>query len=246
MKAVIIDDEENSRELLWNMLSIYCKEVHVAAAADGVQSGFTAIKQHDPDLVFLDIQMSDGTGFDLLGLFGSIDFKVIFTTAYQEYAIRAFRFSAIDYLLKPISPEYLIKAVGKAEELVKKQQLQLEIETLLENLNRTGKEKKIVVKTHDRVYSVPVSELVRCESDGSYTSLFLENGHKIMVARQLKEFDELLSPDGFMRVHQSHLINPDFLFYYQKGDNNVIMKDQSVVPVATRKKDELLLALQQG
>lgn len=237
MKALIIDDEENSQELLESMLGLFCPTIQVAGTAASVQTGFVGIREHQPDVVFLDVQMGDGTGFDLLSLFDAVSFHVIFTTAYQEYAIRAFQYSAVDYLLKPISPEYLVKAVNKVQKL---HHSEAEIQILLDNIKQP-EDKKIVVKTHDRIYALYIKDIIRCEADSSYTTLFLQNGHKIVVAKQLKEFDETLSSDGFMRVHQSHLINLNHLFYYQKGTNLVIMNDESSVPVSAKKKEELLI-----
>lgn len=236
MRAIIIEDEDNSRELLQNMLGLFCPDIEVIDTADSVQSGFLTIQKNKPDLVFLDVQMGDGTGFDLLAMLDSVSFHVIFTTAFQEYAIQAFQFSAVDYLLKPLSPEYLIKAVKKVHKLINSSE---EIQTLLENF-KDPQDKKIVVKTHDRIYSLPIKEIVRCQSDSSYSTLYLQNGHKILVAKQLKDFDEMLSPSGFLRVHQSHLINLSYIFYYHKGNNLVIMKDESAVPVSVKKKEELL------
>lgn len=237
MKAIIIDDEGNSRELLENMLGLYCPTIQIAETAESVQTGYAAIREHNPDVVFLDVQMGDGTGFDLLSLFDTVSFHVIFTTAFQEYAIRAFQYSAVDYLLKPISPEYLVKAVNKVQKL---HYSEAEIQTLLDNIKKP-EDKKMVVKTHDRIYALHIKDIIRCESDSSYTTIFLQNGHKIVVAKQLKEFDETLSPDGFMRIHQSHLINLSHIFYYQKGTNLVIMNDESSIPVSAKKKEELLI-----
>lgn len=241
MRAIIVDDEENSRELLQNMLGLYCPTIEVVDLADSVQKGYASILNHNPDVVFLDVQMGDGTGFDLLSLFDSVSFHIIFTTAFQEYAIEAFQYSAVDYLLKPISPAYLVKAVNKTEQLYRLKNSNVEIQTLLSNLKVTEKEnKRLVVKTHDRIYSILPLEIIRCESDSSYTTIFLQDGHKVVVARQLKEFDEILSPAGFMRVHQSHLINLQHLFYYQKGNNQIIMKDKSTIPVSSKKKEDLM------
>lgn len=236
MNAIIIDDEQNSSELLCNMLNLYCPTIEILGTAESVQSGFAAINQLNPDIVFLDIQMGDGTGFDLLSLFESVPFHVIFTTAYQEYAVQAFQYSAVDYLLKPISPEYLVKAVNKVQKL---NHSETEIQTLLGNFKQP-EDKKIVVKTHDRIYSIHIKDIVRCESDSSYTTLYLEKGHKIVVAKQLKEFDEMLCPNDFLRTHQSHLVNLNYVFYYQKGNKLLIMKDESAIPVSAKKKDELI------
>lgn len=239
MRAIIIEDEANSRELLQNMIGVYCPDIQIIDSVDSVKNGYAAITKYKPDLVFLDVQINDGTGFDLLSLFSEISFHIIFTTAYQEYAVRAFQYSAVDYLLKPISPEHLIKAIEKISQLTKSE---AEIQTLLNNLKQ-GEDKKIIVKTHDRIYSLLLNEIIRLESDSSYTTIFLKNRHKIMVAKQLKEYEELLSTEGFMRVHQSHLINLEHLFYVHKNQNTAILNDESSVPISVKKRSGLLAYL---
>lgn len=239
MRVMIIDDERNSVELITNLLNSFCQHVEVVATANSVQDGFKTIQEHTPDLVFLDVQMQDGTGFDLLKCFEKIEFKVIFVTAHQEFAIEAFRFSASDYLLKPLSPPQIMEAVKKAEASMVKDELNIKYKTLLDNVAAPAR-KKIVLKTSDRIYSVGTSEIIRFESEGSYTRVFLQEGKKIMVSRLIKEFDSLLSTAGFARVHQSHLINMEYLFCYEKQENHVVMKDNSIVPVAARKKDYLM------
>ena len=241
IRTVIIDDEKNASELVANMLEIYCSNVEVVGVADAVKSGYELLKELEPDLVFLDVQMGDGTGFDLLKHFDLIPFKVIFVTAYQEYAINAFRYSAIDYLLKPIAPDHLINAVEKAEKAIRSDDPALDLSVLLNNLSQLPqKKKKIVLKTTERMYVVNIEEITRCESDGSYTNIYLADGSRIMVSRLLKEFDELFSQDGFIRVHKSHLVNIEFLSFFKKTENSIVMKDESVVPVSTRKKEELI------
>ena len=241
IRTVIIDDEKNAAELVENMLGIYCGSVNVVGKADSVKSGFEMLTEMEPDLVFLDVQMGDGTGFDLLKKFDTIGFKVIFITAYQEYAINAFRYSAIDYLLKPVNPDHLILAVEKAEKTIKSEDMGLDIKVLLNNMSQPPlQRKKIVLKTADRIYVVNVDEITRCESDGSYTHVYLENGSRIMVSKLLKEFDQLLTQDGFVRVHQSHLVNLEYLSYFRRSENNIVMKDEASVPVSTRKKEELI------
>ncbi|MCD6068144.1 MAG: DNA-binding response regulator [Bacteroidetes bacterium] len=243
MKAVIIDDESNNSELINNLLKLYCENVQVAGIADSVQSGYKAILEHKPDLIFLDVQMQDGTGFDLLKCFETIDFKVIFVTAHQEFAIEAFKISALDYLLKPLSPAHVITAVKKAEQSLENEELQVKLQALLGNVSEPAKNRrKIVLKTLDRIYSVGINEIIRFESEGNYTKIFLADGKKIMVSRLLKEFDELLTNDGFARIHQSHLINTGFMFFFEKAENILVMKDESRVPVSARKK-ELVLGL---
>lgn len=241
IKAVIIDDESNNQELISNLLKHYASHVEVLAVADSVKSGYEAIREHRPNLVFLDIQMQDGTGFDLLKLFDKPGFKVLFITAHEEFAIEAFKYSALDYLLKPLSPGSLLAAVKKAEESLSHDELSLQLKTLLNNINEPSKKKrKIILKTLDRIYSVDVLDILRFESDGGYTKVYLTDGTRIMVSRILKEFDDLLADSGFVRIHHSHLININHVYFFEKSESHLVMKDQSVVPVSNRKKDHVL------
>lgn len=241
IKAIVIDDETNNQELICNLLRSYAENIQVAAVAGSVESGYQAIIEHQPDLVFLDIQMPDGTGFDLLKKFEKVNFKVIFVTAHQEYAIEAFKYSALDYLLKPLSPSNLISAIKKVEESFNSEELNLKLKTLLSNITEPAKTKrKIVLKTMERIYSVDLNDVIRFESDGGYTKVYLLDGKRIMVSRTMKEFDDLLSDVGFLRVHNSHLINMNYLFCFEKTEGHIVMKDDSIVPVSNRKKEQLL------
>jgi len=241
IKAIVIDDETNNQELICNLLRSYAENIQVAAVAGSVESGYQAIIEHQPDLVFLDIQMPDGTGFDLLKKFEKVNFKVIFVTAHQEYAIEAFKYSALDYLLKPLSPSNLISAIKKVEESFNSDELNLKLKTLLSNITEPAKTKrKIVLKTMERIYSVDLNDVIRFESDGGYTKVYLLDGKRIMVSRTMKEFDDLLSDVGFLRVHNSHLINMNYLFCFEKTEGHIVMKDDSIVPVSNRKKEQLL------
>lgn len=241
IKAIIIDDESNNQELISNLLTTYAENIHVVALANSVETGFNAINDHHPDLIFLDIQMPDGTGFDLLKKFDKINFKIIFVTAHQEFAIEAFKFSALDYLLKPLSPSNLIEAVKKVEGSINTEDLNLKLKILLNNISEPIKnKKKIVLKTMERIYSVDINDIIRFESDGGYTKVYLVDGKRIMVSRTMKEFDDLLLDVGFLRVHHSHLVNMNHLFCFEKVEGHVIMKDESIVPVSNRKKDQLL------
>jgi two-component system LytT family response regulator len=185
--------------------------------------------------------MPDGTGFDLLKLFDKIDFKVIFVTAHQEFAIEAFKYSALDYLLKPLSPVNLLAAVKKAEESMNNDELNLKLKTLIDNVGEPSKHKrKIVLKTLERIYSVDINDVIRFESDGGYTKAYLVDGKRIMVSKTLKEFEEFLTDVGFVRVHHSHIININHLFCFEKSENHIVMKDDSIVPVSNRKKEQVL------
>ena len=241
IKAIIIDDEINNQELVANLLKAYVQNIQIVAVSNSVETAFQAINEHKPDLIFLDIQMPDGTGFDLLKKFDKINFKIIFITAFQEYAIEAFKYSAIDYLMKPLSPASLIDACKKMEDITQDDDLNLRIKALLNNINESSKsKKKIVLKTMERIYSVDVSDVVRFESDGGYTKVYLADGKRIMVSRTLKDFDDLLNEVGFLRVHNSHLINMEHLFCFEKTEGHIVMKDDSIVPVSNRKKEQLL------
>ncbi len=241
-RTIIIDDEIKARETIVEMMKIYCKNVIIVAQAQDVKSGISAIKQYKPDLILLDIKLPDGSGFDLLKKLDIIDFKIIFITAYEQYAIKAFRFSALDYLLKPIDPEELINAVEKVDKSIGNDNLNLKLDAFLSNIPNISKEvKKIVLKTSDNIYLVDVQDIIRCESDRNYTMFYLVNGEKIIVSRTLKEFDELLNKYNFFRVHQSHIINLRYVVRYEKRNKNcVVMKDNSKIPVSFRKKNELL------
>lgn len=241
IKAVIIDDEVNNQELISNLLKSFSENVQVLGMANSVESAYQAINEYQPDLIFLDIQMPDGTGFDLLKKFDKINFKIIFVTAHQEFAIEAFKYSALDYLLKPLSPSNLLAAVKKAEETMSGDELNLKLKILLNNIAEPIKnKKKIVLKTMERIYSVDLDDIIRFESDGGYTKVYLADGKRIMVSKTMKDFDDLLLDVGFLRVHHSHLINMNHLFCFEKAEGHVVMKDDSIVPVSNRKKDHLL------
>ena len=235
-KAVIIDDVENARISLRSDLEDYCEQIEVIGEADGVVSGARLLKEMKPDIVFLDIQMRDGSGFDLLEILPEIDFALIFTTSSDEHAIQAFRFSAIDYLLKPIDPDQLMEAVGKAEKMPSKR-----LEVLRSNLGGT---QRLALNSQDKIRIVELEEVVRCESHGSYTMFYTRDGESILVTKTLKEYDLLLSDLGFLRVHQSHLVNMKYIKEFNKSDGGqIVLKDRTDIPVSSRKKTVVMRAL---
>ncbi len=237
ISIVVIDDEPRARETIINLLKISPVELTLAGEADSVQSGYETINLTSPDLVLLDIDMPDGTGFDLLKMFEQIGFRVIFITAHNEYAIRAFKYSAIDYILKPITAGELFRALEKAEAEISREETVLKLGALLKNLEKL---KKIVLKTAESIHIVNVSEIIRCEADVNYTTFYLSDGKKLLVSKPLKEYDRLLAPAGFFRTHQSHLVNLDHMLRYEKTEGGyLVMDDNSTVPVSTRKKEEL-------
>jgi len=243
INALIIDDEANCIELVSNLIELSDSKIKIIATANSVETGYRAILEHKPDLVFLDVQMQDGTGFDLLNRLNGIALKVIFITAHEQFAINAFKYSAIDYLLKPISPIDFMTALNKVKETISNDDLRLQLKTLSYNIIQSTN-KKIVLKTLDKIYAVQASDIIRMESEGSYTTVYLVDGKKVTVSKLIKDFEELLSENGFIRVHQSHLINMSHLFYYEKSEHMVFMKDESSVPVSSRKKEQVMKLIQ--
>lgn len=246
MKVIIIDDEDRARKSIAGILTLTNHNTTLVAEASDVKSGIAAIKEHNPDLVLLDINMPDGTGFDLLKKLENIAFKVIFITAYEEYAVQAFEFSAIDYILKPVDPAKLVEAISRANLLIEQENFNLRLNALFANLENTSTEcKKLVLKTAENIYLVNTSDIIRSESDGGYTRFYLVDGKKILVSRNMKDFDEMLDGFGFYRIHQSHLINLKYIDHYSKVEGGaVVMKDNSTLPVARRKKDSFLKLLE--
>jgi two-component system LytT family response regulator len=242
MKAVIVDDEPMAREILMALLERYCPEIEVIGQAGDVEEGVKLARIEKPDLLFLDIQLREGTGFDLLKRLGNFPQKVIFITAFEEFAITAFRFSAVDYILKPINPDDLVTAVGKALNALESASLARRLEVMLDHLDPMSKmNRKLVLRTSTSMHIVGFSEIIRCQSEKNYTQFHLVSGETVVVGKTLKEYEELLSPFGFVRVHQSHLLNPEHIRRYEKHEGGVIlMSDQSQVPVSFRKKEDFM------
>jgi two-component system LytT family response regulator len=204
---------------------------------ESVETGLQAIETIHPDLVFLDIQMPDGTGFDLLKMIPQKNFEVIFITAHEEFAIKAIKFSALDYILKPIDSEDLKQAVLRAVNTIDHKREESQFEALQLNMQPTQK-RRLVLKTQESVHVVDLDKIVRCEADRNYTSFFLTEGKKILVSKTLKDYETLLTGYNFLRVQQSHLINLDFVERYDKGNGgSVVMKDGSEVPLSPAKRD---------
>ena len=247
LKAIIVDDEQNSRETLKLMLERYCPQVDVVAMSDSYESALEDIRYHKPDIVFLDIQMPDGNGFKLLEQFKEIDFFVIFTTAYEEYAVKAFKFNAIDYLLKPIISEDLIKAVEKVKKTMGTGTIDVyNIKHILNEIKNQKKSKKIVLSTQEGMHIVDTENIVRCESDDYYTKFFFLDGTTMLISKTLKEHEELLSDSDFFRPHKSHLVNLKYVKSYIKTDGgSIIMNDGKEIPVSRRKREKILEILQQ-
>jgi two-component system LytT family response regulator len=240
IQALIIDDEPKARSNLKNLLETHCPDVKVVDEAGNVKNSLKAIDQHEPDLLFLDIKMQNETAFDLLESLEDADFEIIFVTAYDEYVIKAIRFSALDYLLKPIDIDKLKEAVQRVKE--KKETTHEKFEHLLRNLRGTDKTfNKIALPTMEGQVFIELGKIIRCESEDNYTRFFIKDHKPIMVSKTIKHFESLLEDHHFFRVHQSHLVNLKHVNKYVKGKGGyIIMEDDSDVPVSKRRKKPFL------
>ncbi len=241
LNAIIVDDEQDGREVLQLMLTDFCSDVIVVETCASGREGIKAINIHKPDLVFMDIDMPDVSGFEVLDCVKKLDLKVIFVTAHNEHAIRAFRYSAVDYILKPPAPQALIEAVEKARNIQFKTSGS-QYDLLLGQLKSDEVHPKVIaLPMADGLEVVNVEEIMYCKADRNYTHIHFTDKKKLLVSRQLKEFENMLSPQGFFRVHNSSLINLRFISKYVRGDAGyIIMKDGASVELSRQKKEEFL------
>ncbi|MFY8180195.1 MAG: LytR/AlgR family response regulator transcription factor [Flavobacterium sp.] len=239
IKAVIIDDEKNALEVLEMQLHQFCKEVSVIATCNGGKEGVKAIKEMQPDLVFLDIEMPHINGFDVLDQTKNLNYKVIFTTAYDQFAIKAFKFSAIDYLLKPIDIVDLQNAVEKAQKESLNHNLEDKIKLLVEQYYPQKNRQKVALPVGNMLEFFDVDEIIRVESDSNYSHIFLANQKKITLSKTLKDVEENIKGEPFFRIHQSHLINTNHVEKAVKGENAyVMMRDGTTITVSRNRKEE--------
>lgn len=236
--CVLIDDEANSREVLSNFISKYCEDLAIVGEAANIDTGETLIRKVNPDVVFLDIEMPFGTGFDLLNKFEDPNFDTIFVTAYSEYAIQAFDTAASHYLLKPVNIDQLVGCVEKITSSRKEQKSLNHAKILADNLKlANSQEQRVVMPLIDGFEVVQVKEIVRCEANDNFTDFHLIDGSRRMICRNLKFYESILESLGFERVHKSHLINISHVKRYKKGKSGtLIMSDAAEVPVATNRK----------
>ena len=246
MRAIIIDDEKKGREILKSLIETYCKEVEIIAQAASADEGYELIQKHEPDLVFLDVEMPGGNGFSLLERFNEITFQIIFTTAFDEYAIKAIKFHALDYLLKPIDIDELRVAIENVKKALKEEKgggnryAELVQSRKMEHLG------KLALPIKDGIIYLSISEIVRVESDGAYSIFYTDCGKKHLSSKNLGEYEEILPPLGFFRVHRSHIVNVKKVKKFIRSDGNFIeMEDGSRVEIARRKKDEFLEMMNQ-
>ncbi|GGA86252.1 LytR/AlgR family response regulator transcription factor [Puia dinghuensis] len=245
IRTVLIDDEIDSIRVLQRLLETYCKQVSIVGTANGVESARTLIRECKPDLVLLDIEMSQGNAFDLLNQLQPLDFQVIFVTAFDNYAVRAFKYSAVDYLLKPVDIDDLRNAIDRVQEKPMSQDLAQQMKILLENVGMLQlSQQKMAIPTITGLTFVPVQDILRFEAKGNYTTINLCNGESIVATRTIKDYEDVLPEAIFCRIHNSHIINLARIQKYQKGrGGSVVMEDGSVIEVASRRREEFLRRL---
>jgi two-component system LytT family response regulator len=243
--ALLIDDDKHLRKGMKSLLERHAPEMLIVGEAESVKTGIEAIEKYNPQVVFLDIHLTDGTGFDILEQVaktnGKLNSHIIFITAHEQYALKAFKFSALDFLLKPVDPEDLKKSIVKIKEVLEKNTSFEHIDLLLENIRKkVDNFKRIALSTAEGIHLFEISDIIRCESQDNYTQFFIKNHKPLLISKTLKEYEELLSEHGFERIHQSHLININYLKSYIKNDGGyVIMGDNAKLPIAQRKKERL-------
>jgi two-component system LytT family response regulator len=241
--AVLVEDNALALEMLTNDISKHHKEITIVGTAKSVVEAAKLLRTNKPDILFLDIMLGDGTGFDLLEIFPDLNSKIIFVTASDAHAIKAFKFAAIDYILKPYSNEDLANSIKKAKAQMQPSKAQLSV---LQGTIRSPNAilQKISLHTSEKIIVVELSEIIRCKSDSNYTTFYLQNKQKVLVSKTLKYYADILKEYQFLRVHQSHLINTKYIKEFIKSDGGyLVLKDNCNIPVSVRKRNEVIEAL---
>lgn len=238
INAIIIDDEERARNTLSSLLLSYCPEIKVLDTCSNVPDGVLAINKNKPDVVFLDIEMPDYNGFELLGFFREIDFDIIFVTAYSEYAIKAFEISAVDYILKPIDIDQLKNSVEKLKQKKLHSQMQEQI-ALLKDSYKGDDIRKIALSMSNGLTFVEIADIVLLEADGAYTTFYLKDGQKVLVSKKLKFYEDILSNRRFFfRTHRSYFVNVNFIKKYSRSENAILMDNEMSITISRDRKQE--------
>ncbi len=240
IRAIIVDDERPARDNLKTLLERNFNNIKIVGEANSCKMGIEVLNNIPTDLLFLDIDLTDGSGFNILEALDKISFQVIFVTAYDEYAIKAFKYSALDYILKPINLGELHHAIEKMEELISKDQpSQLDLQAILNNLQTKEEDRRIAITDKQEIRFVNVSDIVRCQSDNNYTKIYLLNGERYVVSKTLKEYENLLPQSKFFRVHQSHLVNMDHVSKFLREEGGyVVMRNGDQLEISRRKKED--------
>ncbi|MGZ3885684.1 MAG: LytR/AlgR family response regulator transcription factor [Bacteroidia bacterium] len=242
LKALIVEDEQKSREMLAMLVEKNCPQLQLLAAAKNVKEGVEMINSLNPDLVFLDISMPDGTGFDLLEQVQGKKFEIIFTTATDKHALKAIKYSACDYILKPIDVDELKSAAEKVSQKKNASPSMENLQFLIQQFKKADDNyQKITLPTGNAYEIVNIKDIIRCEADASYTHFYLSNGKKLMISASLKHYEDLLPEHDFIRVHHQHLINMNHVTRFLKQDGGyAVMSDGSQIEVSRRKKDAFM------
>ncbi len=245
IKAVVIDDEPAMQQVNKTYLAKHFKEIEVVGCAGSIGNAIDLIKETKPDLVLLDIELKDGTGFQVLEKLRPYNFKLVFITGFNDYAIKAIKFSALDYILKPVDePEFQIAIQRAIEQINNDTNSQLQSNVLLDSFNKENQHKKLVLRTNDSMHILNISEIIYCKSDNSYTTFYTSDGEHIMVSKSIKEYDELLCEYGFLRPHQSYLVNLNYVKKIDKTDGGfIILKNKKEIPVSIRQKKSIIKSL---
>ena len=242
VRTVLVDDELDSILVLRKLLEVNCPEVEVVGEADGVLTALEVIERHSPDLLLLDVAMNNGNAFDLLNQLDTTNFQVIFVTAFDTHAIEAFKYSAVDYLLKPVHGNHLRMAIEKAVQKSKDKGVADHLKVLLNNISALQlSQQKMALPTMTGLTFIFIKDILRLEAEGSYTTVHLSDGKHIVTTRGIKEFEDLLPENLFYRVHNSHIINLNRVQEYQKGrGGHIVMEDNTSIEVAIRRREEFL------
>ncbi len=240
LKTIIIEDEANEARMLQDCIQLVASECDVLGVATTLTEAKFLINKTNPDLAFFDVELPDGKSIDMLADMKEINFGIIFTTAHSRYAINAFQLSAIDFVIKPITPKLITYAIEKAKKAIYFKEMQEKINNLIYNNTHPDDEKKIVLQCADSIYYVNVKDIVHCKADNNYTLFVLNNGSSIMVSKTIKEFEHLLPASIFFRTHQSHIVNLNYISQIKKKSLEIHLKNNDIVHLATRKKDQLM------
>ena len=246
MKILLVDNEKEVRGLLKDMIASISADAYIVEEAEGVETGLQKINTFQPDVIFLDVEMNDGTGFDLMNRVSNPAFQLVFTTAHNKYAVQAFKCSAIDYLLKPVDFTELENSLQKAAAAISGNSLSKQMAVLMQQLSaKDTSEKQIVLKDSEASYFVKVADILYCEAEGSYTKFYVHNNTPIIISKNLSIYEELLALYGFIRTHHSYLVNPAKIKMYDKADGGTLILDSGhTVPISHRKKDYVMQVLE--
>ena len=244
MRSIIVDDEQKNVRILHKLLTDYCKDVTIVGSASDSISAKKMIEELKPELVFLDIEMPNGNAFELLEMLMPITFEIIFITAFESYSLKAFKYSALDYLLKPVSIEELQNAIAKAKakENNKFKNIDLQVKSLLQNMiHGKSRIEQLAIHTPKGLDFIKINDILRIEAKGNYSTIYMNDGKNIMSSKIIKDFEDILPNDIFFRVHHSHIINLNAIKKYYKGRGGyIVMKDDTIIEIAVRRKQDFL------